>query len=142
MQGDRVCTICGKKYNYCPNCGRGDARETWRYIYCSNECKTVFDTCEKFVSKKITATEAKSRLDKIKMPKIVARQIGIIANINDIKQQARSFVAPKPKKEEKSKEEIKKYDTPKKEKKAEIVNADLPKSENSEIKKEKNISEE
>lgn len=40
-RGKRMCFVCGQEYNYCPNCGRGDARDTWKYLYCSDNCRTV-----------------------------------------------------------------------------------------------------
>ena len=45
MRGDRECVVCGKKYNYCGNCNNNPKPdETWRYMYCSENCRGIFKT--------------------------------------------------------------------------------------------------
>ena len=64
MQGDRKCIVSpSHKYNYCPKCGRGSWDETWRFMFCSERCKGIYDAIELWGTKKITPEEAKKKLD-------------------------------------------------------------------------------
>ena len=58
----RTCKICGKQYEYCGHCPGKNTIEPWRNLYCSENCREVFSTFDKYASKKITATEAKDKL--------------------------------------------------------------------------------
>lgn len=63
MRGERECLICGRHYVYCPNCGNGDATETWRNLYCSKSCRQIFDALSKWKNKTMSAIDAKKVLD-------------------------------------------------------------------------------
>ena len=63
-RGDRTCIVCGKDYVYCPNCQKGDPNETWRNIYCSEECRGIYKICNSFAFGHTTAEAAKKQLDK------------------------------------------------------------------------------
>lgn len=63
-KGERICVVCGTKYVYCPNCKKGDPKETWRYMYDSNQCRELFRICSDFAHGHINANEAKKRLSK------------------------------------------------------------------------------
>lgn len=64
MQGDRKCVIDHKRYVYCPNCGRGKAEDTWRYMFCSEGCRDIYHAIEDWATKKITPKSAKEILDR------------------------------------------------------------------------------
>lgn len=63
-RGERICITCGKKYVYCPNCQKGDPSETWRNIYCSDECRDIYKICNSFAFGHINIETAKKQLDK------------------------------------------------------------------------------
>lgn len=63
-RGERICITCGKKYVYCPNCQKGDPSETWRNIYCSDECRDIYKICNSFAFGHINVETAKKQLDK------------------------------------------------------------------------------
>ncbi len=70
MRGEKVCMICGKHYVYCPNCGDGDPKETWRNLYCSNGCRKLFDTLSKWKNNVIATPDAKKTLDELNVESI------------------------------------------------------------------------
>lgn len=43
MGKQRTCISCGKKYDYCPNCGNFSKYPKWMTEFCSEECKEVFN---------------------------------------------------------------------------------------------------
>lgn len=67
MRGEKVCMICGKHYVYCPNCGNGDPKETWRNLYCSDNCRTAFDVLSKWKNNAIATPDAKKILEELKV---------------------------------------------------------------------------
>lgn len=64
MRGKRTCILCGKVYQFCPSCRiGGDPSETWRMLYCSDNCRKVFNILNDYhVGKKISKAEAKEKL--------------------------------------------------------------------------------
>ena len=60
----RECKICGKKYEYCGHCPNKNPLEPWRNLYCSENCRDAFKVMGDFTAKKISANEAKAKLDK------------------------------------------------------------------------------
>lgn len=71
----RKCIICGKQYHYCPSCGDGDMKESWRFLYDSEDCRTLFDVCSKFDNGKLSLSNAKKQLSKLTVPPI--SEVGI-----------------------------------------------------------------
>jgi len=63
LKHERTCIICGKKYSYCSHCGEYDPDETWKYMYCSLNCKAIFKACSAFKFGEISADEAAKSLD-------------------------------------------------------------------------------
>ena len=69
-RGDRNCLICSKKYTYCPNCQDTKPNETWKALYCSQACRTVFDILSKFVNGHMTADIAYEKLSALEVDKM------------------------------------------------------------------------
>lgn len=63
-RGERKCIVCGTKYVYCPNCGQGNPRDSWKNLYDTMSCKEIFRICSDYAFKHISATEAKAKLEK------------------------------------------------------------------------------
>lgn len=71
----RICKICGKEYEYCGHCPGKNPIEPWRNLYCSENCHKAFDLFDKYISKKITSTEAKSALEEMGFVPAKVREI-------------------------------------------------------------------
>ena len=64
--GERTCIVCGKKYRYCGNCSDNNVKkETWRNIYCSDNCKKIFEILSAQANGHITDREAYSEISKL-----------------------------------------------------------------------------
>ncbi len=62
---NKKCEICGKAYEYCPNCPRDMYKPTWMNRYHDERCKKLWDTLSANGIGDITATEALKRLQDI-----------------------------------------------------------------------------
>ena len=54
----RTCYLCGEKYEYCPDCVEFAHLPYFMQTFCSESCKTVFDTCTKHSMKILSKDEA------------------------------------------------------------------------------------
>lgn len=61
----RTCKICGKQYEYCGHCPSKNLIEPWRNIYCSEGCREAFEVMGRYASGKISAIDAKTRLENL-----------------------------------------------------------------------------
>lgn len=59
----RTCKICGKQYEYCSHCPSKNLIEPWRSLYCSEGCRDSFEIMGQYVIGKMTADEAKEKLE-------------------------------------------------------------------------------
>lgn len=69
MAKQRTCLVCGTKYEYCPHCGKHNPKETWRFLFCSENCNKVDNVIASFRSKEISADEAKNKLSALGVSK-------------------------------------------------------------------------
>lgn len=63
MATERKCIVDHTTYKYCPHCGNYNSKETWRLIYCSENCMAIHDVYDKVKAHKISTYEAKQLLD-------------------------------------------------------------------------------
>lgn len=68
MANERICLICGKKYNFCPRCPGGAKLPSWMSIYDNEDCKRVFEICSAYVNKKMSKGDAVIKLKSFKLP--------------------------------------------------------------------------
>lgn len=62
MAHERKCIVDLKEYKYCNKCGGYNANETWRFVFCSENCRGIYGVVEKFISGNISALEAQELL--------------------------------------------------------------------------------
>lgn len=65
MANKRNCIICGKVYDYCPTCRT--KKPAWMALFDSETCHEIYDIISDYNFKRIDKTEAKSRLNTIKI---------------------------------------------------------------------------
>ena len=84
LKHERTCVVCGTKYSYCSHCGEYNPKETWRYVYCSLNCKAVFNACSGFAFGDLTKAEARKLLKKCDLSKREQYGKHLKANLKDI----------------------------------------------------------
>ncbi len=69
-RGDRTCFVCRKGYHYCL-CHGGNPNETWRFLFCSDNCRSVEMVWEEyFRDNLITKADAVARLGELDTSRI------------------------------------------------------------------------
>lgn len=63
---NRVCYLCGTKYEYCPTCTQDKAKPAFMSEFHAENCKNIFEICTRFnmgLMSKIEAQEALASYD-------------------------------------------------------------------------------
>ena len=86
MALDRKCIVCPDKhhYKYCNNCAGYSSIETWRFIFCSENCREIYKIASDFVNGSLTGSEAKKALEKFDLSDLEFYHPIIKQNITDI----------------------------------------------------------
>lgn len=58
IKNNKVCILCGERYSFCSRCEEFDHLPRWMAIYCSDNCKKIFDTISAYNMKLKTKEEA------------------------------------------------------------------------------------
>lgn len=66
-KNNKECTICHKKYLYCPTCDEFAREPFWKNMFCSQECVNAYEIFNKYVSGVIDKGQAKIALEKIEI---------------------------------------------------------------------------
>ncbi len=61
-KNNKKCILCGKTYTYCSRCEEFDHLPRWMEIYCSDNCRTIFNALTEYNAKNITAKEAAEKI--------------------------------------------------------------------------------
>ena len=69
-KNNRTCVICGKNYSYCPNCGEDAEKPTWYFIFCSENCKDIYDVCVQYRDKELALLDAQKEIKKLDISNI------------------------------------------------------------------------
>ena len=64
------CSICGKKYHFCLDCGNAKSFTPWRTIADTIEHYKIFIIIRDYVNKNINKSEAKLQLNKLDLSEI------------------------------------------------------------------------
>lgn len=70
MAYERTCIVDLKKYKYCPHCGGYNSEETWRFIYCCENCMHIDKVLQRYVSGEIDELKAQEELEKLDMSNV------------------------------------------------------------------------
>ena len=83
-KNNRVCKVCGTEYHFCPTCSKVPATEKYRTIFCSKNCRDIFDTLSRYTVKTINKDETKEILSSLDLSKKAQFSEQIKADINEI----------------------------------------------------------
>ena len=59
---NRKCIICHKKYSYCPSCAADSNKPTWMILFCSNNCRDLYNILNDYSHKLLTKEDAYNKL--------------------------------------------------------------------------------
>ncbi len=84
-RGDRKCVLCDSNYSYCPNCGdKIKSGETWRFMYCSENCRNIFDILSAKAFGHMSVQEAAEKLEKQDLSRKSSFRNDFVKQIDDI----------------------------------------------------------
>ena len=69
----RRCVMCAKEYEYCNSCN--GAPQLWKNIFCSENCRDIYDVLNKYDGKLITKEEG--------IEKLKAFDLSVVSKFND-----------------------------------------------------------
>lgn len=61
----RTCIICHKKYSYCPSCAADANKPTWMFVFCSENCRAIYNVINDYRYKKLSKEEAAQKLGEL-----------------------------------------------------------------------------
>lgn len=70
---NRTCYVCNSTYYYCPTCTPTDA--TYKTMFCSSDCKHIWDVLSKHGVGLCTSRETLTVLNKCKLPRTLVPAI-------------------------------------------------------------------
>ena len=112
MSKIKTCIVCGKKYEFCAHCRRTNSNDLWRNIYCSKECREIFDTCSRYAGHSISAEDAYNKLIEYNFERKDI-QMSVKNTVDEIIEEVEKVDVPKEGGEETKTETIISEDTPK-----------------------------
>lgn len=68
-KNNRVCKVCGSEYNFCPTCQRLTSSEKYKLMFCSQNCRDVFQVCANHTVGMIDKATAKEELSALDLSK-------------------------------------------------------------------------
>ena len=121
-RGDRKCLICQKAYRFCGHCANEEHREdTWRTIFCSENCREIFNILSMQGNGHIESSEAKSKLAKLDLSKLEGFRDDFKKQIESIN---KSYVAVEQPKNIEKKDDAPKFQKPLQQQNKKIVKED------------------
>ncbi len=61
---DKTCIVCRTRYKYCNACRQYNPNETWRNLYCSDNCRQLYHIYDAIRAKKLSDEEAGEKIAK------------------------------------------------------------------------------
>ena len=100
MSKNKICTVCGKQYEYCGHCDKSGLDNMWKLKYCSENCRDIFNIIIEYANKNITIDVAKKELSKKNL------NINLRNNIAKTFGEIMLYEEPKKKQAKESKEDV------------------------------------
>lgn len=67
---ERTCAVCHKKYKYCPACNEDKDKPYFMFVFCSENCKDIYDVGSKFEDGRIDGETAYKELEKLDLSEL------------------------------------------------------------------------
>ena len=84
---NRTCVLCGKEYKYCNDCREYDDQPAWKNIYCSDNCRTIFNTAVDYKQGNLSLEDAYNKIKNIDLNNRAEMRKDIISIIDEIKKE-------------------------------------------------------
>lgn len=89
MKAKRKCVLCpSHEYEYCTKCKDKSLVERWRLLFDKEDCRDIYNILSEFAFGRLSANDAKLKLDRYKVPKLEEMQPALRKNYEDVLAQA------------------------------------------------------
>lgn len=61
----RTCCVCHKEYSFCLCRPEDRNKEPWHFVYCSENCRDIYNITSSFENGRLSDVEAKEKLEKL-----------------------------------------------------------------------------
>jgi len=58
-KNNKTCVCDGKRYSYCPHCSADNSKPSWMNMFCSENCKNLFQAATDYYAGELTPSKAK-----------------------------------------------------------------------------------
>ncbi len=58
-KNNKTCVCDGTRYSYCPHCSADNSKPSWMNMFCSENCKNLFQAATDYYAGELTPSEAK-----------------------------------------------------------------------------------
>lgn len=62
-RNNKICICCSKPYEFCTGCAKDNEKPSWMNIYCSENCRSLFQGATDYRAGEITKDQAKKIVD-------------------------------------------------------------------------------
>ena len=62
-QNNRKCICCSTEYQYCNTCSGDSSKPAWYAIYCSENCKKLFQAVSGYIANAVSLEDTRKRFD-------------------------------------------------------------------------------
>lgn len=107
MKKNRICLCCSHHYSYCNTCSHDANKPLWYSIYCSENCKNLFQAASDYFMDKMSKDEALKAIENADLSKKDKFSDGIKKFINEVMPDANKSKPKAMKKTDNKKVEIK-----------------------------------
>lgn len=66
---ERTCAVCRGKYYYCPACDEDKNKPNFMFVFCSENCKDIYDVGSRFEDGRMSGETAYKELEKLDLSK-------------------------------------------------------------------------
>jgi len=89
MKAKRKCVLCpSHEYEYCTKCKDKSLVESWRLLFDKEDCRDIYNILSEFAFGRLSANDAKLKLDRYNVPKLEEMQPVLRKNYEDVLAQA------------------------------------------------------
>lgn len=83
-KNNKKCITCGAVYSYCPTCGADRYKPTWMNLYCSENCRTLFQKATDYTAGKLSIEDAKEYLSTADLSKRESLHHGVKKFVDEV----------------------------------------------------------
>lgn len=91
-KNNKICVCCTKAYSYCPHCSADDSKPSWMNMFCSEDCKNLFQAATDYYAGELTKEKAKEIVKNADLSNKSNFKTSIVKFINELTEEDKKGV--------------------------------------------------